>query len=244
MGEAGTKLWCLPGQTLLQSRQTRGNIPDDRWSLILFFPLINKLFLNLCNTYCLLFEDTVTCFCPHIERKWMLNCYEIIIRRWSYLTANLIFCSSLTGCSPTPSSSSPTVLCRWSSVLAGCWTETLPQHKRPKWETKTHSVSYKNSPTQKYAVFLNVQWDVRSGLRTDGPEPWCKCRVQREKSLPVCDPLSCQHGAAEHEHVHRWKGWNLWMTVSWVPLEIPSVTPDFCPPHLYPHYSSKTPHTW
>ncbi len=56
-------------------------------------------------------------------------------------------------------------------------------------------------------------------------------------------PLSCQCGAATCGHVHRWRGQNLWLTVSWVPLEIFSVTPDFWP-HLYPHYSFKTPHTW
>lgn len=64
------------------------------------------------------------------------------------MTANIIFYSFVTGCSPTTPTSSPTVLWRWCSIFIGCWTETIPQYKRPKWETKTHSVSYKNSPTE------------------------------------------------------------------------------------------------
>lgn len=109
------------------------------------------------------------CFTP--RGKEMMNCCKIVDP-----TANMIFYSPffflfLTGCSPTAPTSSPAVLRRRSSVFTGCRTETLPQHKRPKWETKTHSVSYENSPTQKYAVVLNVQWNVRSGLCTDCPGP-------------------------------------------------------------------------
>lgn len=43
------------------------------------------------------------------------------------------------------------------------------------------------------------------------------------QTSPVCDPhppFSCQCEAAQREHVLRWRGQNLWMTVSWVPLEI------------------------
>ena len=182
-----------------------------------------------------------------------MSCGESVIRCWSYLIANMILCllqdalpppppppppppldgapySFPAGQSPPPTlhdqkgRQRPTVLRRRRSILIGCRTETIPQHKRPKWETKTHSVSYKNSPTQKYAVFLNVQWNVRSGLQHRWPRALMLLLSSEGEVFACLQPppptFSCQCEAAQCEHVLRWRGQNLWMTVSWVPLEI------------------------
>lgn len=145
-------------------------------------------FLFLRNTHSLFLklEFLVFVFLLLRERSKVMNCCVVVIKYCP--TTNMITRSSLTGCSPTTPSASPTVLHWWRSVLIGRGTETLPQHKRPKWETKTHSVSYKNSPTVKYAVFLNVQWNVRVSLCTTGSGLWCKCWIQRGVSLRLSVP--------------------------------------------------------
>lgn len=145
-----------------------GNNPNDRWSLILLpLFLINKLVSVLMQrAVCLVFFFflwSILLFSDLSDSNWE----EIS----DIVKNNVIFFLSSIGCSPTTPTASPPVLRRWSCIFAGCRTETLPQHKRPKWETKTHSVSNKNSPTWKYAVFWNVQWNVTSGLCTDGPKP-------------------------------------------------------------------------
>jgi len=61
---------------------------------------------------------------------------------------------------PPAPPSSPAGLRRRSDVFIGRRAETLPQHQRPQWETKTHSVSYTHTHThtQGQYLWLTVSW--------------------------------------------------------------------------------------
>lgn len=81
----------------------------------------------------------------------------------------LLSSSPSAGCAPAAPASSPAVVCRRCGLFIGRWTETLPQRGRPGRQTKTHSVSYKNSPTQKICRRLKMcSENVRIGLCTGG----------------------------------------------------------------------------